>query len=327
MTTRRRPIAAVFALLLTLVLAACGSGSGDTGTTTANFNDSAASQFPVTLTHALGTVTIESTPARVVALGAGDVQTAQALGVNVVAAVRNTSSDDGNWPGTEPPLASNTMSLDSVDVDIEAIAAADPDVILATTAQQTYIDRYDQLSRIAPVVVYPTAPFAHSGDDLTREIGKALGKDTDAQALIDNAHRTTQSFASAHPDLDGSTFVFGQYAGGTLYLLASPDNPSTRFLNSLGLILAPEVADLADDGTQNGFVTVSPERFSLLSSADHVLISTPGDPDGNAFRSMPVVADLGDQLSVIPTDLAAALLTSNPGSTPYLIDSLDAVLG
>lgn len=313
------PLTAI-AISAAVFSAACGSTAADDKTDTPTTNSS------VTVTHARGEVTVPATPSRVVVLGSGDALMASALGATVVAAVANPSSADKNWPGTQPPLNSDVMTLDSVKPNVETIAAARPDIILATTAQQSYVDLYDQLTNIAPTIIYPTAAFADSGEDLLRLIGKVLGKEDQANTLISAANKEVTDFATSNPSLKNSTYAFGQYAGGTLYLLAAKENPSTRFLTSLGLQLSPEVAQLAAGGTANGFVTLTPELFSSLGTADHILVSTPGDPEGTQFRAVPLVSELGDNLHVISTDLAGALLTANPSSVNYLIDQLQPAL-
>ncbi|MFC3241909.1 ABC transporter substrate-binding protein [Gordonia humi] len=199
--------------------------------------------------------------------------------------------------------------------------------MLATTAQQPYIDKYDELSHIAPTVVYKTEPFADSGETLVELIGQALGKSDAARELIASSQKKITEFTAANPKIKGMSYAFGQFAGDQLYLLASEKNPSTRFFASLGMTLDPQVAELGAQGTQGGFTVLAPENYTRVSSAQKVLVSTPGDEGGKDFSSRPVVASaFGDHLRVISTDLAGALLTANPASTSYLLEQLRPAL-
>ncbi|MGO3325902.1 ABC transporter substrate-binding protein [Gordonia sp. (in: high G+C Gram-positive bacteria)] len=303
-------------LIIALGVGACSSSNDD--------GDEAAA---ITVTHAKGTIALPAAPERIVAVGSGDVQIASALGADVVGAVANPSAPDKNWPGTPKPFPESVMSLDSTAPNIEAIAALHPDVILATTAQQAYIDKYPELSRIAPTVVYKTEAFADSGDTLVELIGTALGKPDQARDLISSSKQAISEFTEANPTVKGMTYAFGQYAGDQLYLLASEKNPSTRFLTSLGMRLDPKVAELGKDGTQDGFTELSAENYTQISSAQKVLVSTPGDEGGAKFSANPTVKSaFGSQLEVISTDLAGALLTANPASTDYLLEQLRPAL-
>ena len=321
----RRLRALFVAVTAAVVLAGCGGG-GETSTPTSEIDS--ASTFPVNVTHAHGTVTIESAPARVVTLGSADTQIASALGANIVGAVRNPSSVDGNWTGTALPDA--VLVLDSTKPNIEAIAAFTPDVILATTAQAEYDKSYDVLSRIAPVVSYKTALLQDSGEELTELIGSALGKGEQARALTAQSDEAIGQFRTTHDSLEGKTYAYGQYAGGTLYLLGQPTNPSAKFLSRLGLKVADEVASAATADPTSAFVKFSPENFGILDSADVALISTYGEGSEEEFRGLPTVASLAltvrGNLQVIDQELSSALLFPNPATTEFLLGRLTPIL-
>lgn len=324
--TRARRLWVLFAAVATAaIVAGCGSG-GETSTETSEIDSS--STFPVNVTHAHGTVTIESAPTRVVTLGSADTQIASALGADIVGAVRNPSSADGNWTGTSLP--DSVLTLDSTKPNIEAIAALNPDVILATTAQAEYDKSYDVLSRIAPVVSYKTALLQDSGEELTELIGIALGKGDQARELTAQSNEAIGQFRTTHQALDGKTYAYGQYAGGTLYLLGQPTNPSAKFLSRLGLKVADEVASAATADPSSAFVKFSPENFGVLDSADVALISTYGEGSEEEFRGLPTVASLAlttrGNLEVIDQELSSALLFPNPATTEYLLDRLTLIL-
>lgn len=167
-----RSIGVLAAAAATLALAACGSGSAGTDTTSEAASDAATDSaettggdsgvFPVTVTHAYGTTTIDAEPERVATVGWSNQEAALALGVVPVIMEKATwgdDDDDGVLPWVEEKLTelgAETPDLyDATDgIDFEAIADADPDVILAAYSGLSK-DDYETLSQIAPVVAFP----------------------------------------------------------------------------------------------------------------------------------------------------------------------------
>jgi iron complex transport system substrate-binding protein len=276
----------------------------------------AAGSGPVTVTHARGETVIESEPSAVVALGSGDVQIASALGANIVGAVRNPTSDDGNWTGVSLP--DDVLTLDAVTPNIEAIASLEPDLILATTAQAAYGEEYDRLSQIAPVVSYKTALLEDSGDELTELIGTALGRSDRAREIIEESNSAIADFAGRRTDLDGKQYAYGQFAGGTLYLLGKLTSPSAIFLSQLGLRIDDAIASAAN--ADSPFVTYGPENFSVVAGPDIAMVSVYGPPD--AFTS---IVDAPD-LVLVDQEFSSAMLFPNPATTDYLLGRLDEIL-
>src|SRR5690554_3147776 len=133
-----RPVLA--ATLLALALAGCAPSAGpaDEPAATPEATEGAAGAFPVTIEHAFGETVIEAEPQRVVTWGWGSTDAAIALGVVPVAIPFQAYGGDENgvlpWiaealeeMGAETP----TVLPDSAEAPVEAIAAAEPDLILA----------------------------------------------------------------------------------------------------------------------------------------------------------------------------------------------------
>lgn len=121
--------------------------------------------------------------------------------------------------------------------NLEQIAALEPDLILATTAQSGYAEVYDRLSELAPTIVYFTAPLQDSGEDLLTQIGMALGETEAADELRRSSDQAIETFVTQHPGMVSKRIAFGQFAGGTTYLVADPNAQSARFFGALGLRL------------------------------------------------------------------------------------------
>src|SRR5918998_1844147 len=143
---------------LAVLAGACGSGDGDETTTDEPSEGAAApsenggdAAFPVEIEHEYGSTTSEELPERVVTVGLTDQDAVLALGV-VPVGITDWFGDHphGVWPwaqdllgGVEPEVLSSEQGIDA-----EAIAALEPDVILALYAGLTD-DEYDTLSEIA----------------------------------------------------------------------------------------------------------------------------------------------------------------------------------
>ena len=90
----------------------------------------------ITVDHALGTTTIDGPVERVVALGLTDLDAALALGAPVVGAA-SSGLGDGVPPWTDAAEGADVTVLevsgDASSVDLEEVAALEPDLILAAT--------------------------------------------------------------------------------------------------------------------------------------------------------------------------------------------------
>ena len=176
-----------FLLLPALLLAtACGdddAGSEEATATTAPTTEPAdgrdGAAFPRTIEHAMGTTEIPEQPERVVVLDTGELDSAIALGVTPVGAVRAPVED-----GFLEYLSEETTDTELVgtidDVNLEAVAALRPDLILSSELRHE--DIYDELSAIAPTVFTETVGVVWKENLLVH--AEALGLDDEADELL-----------------------------------------------------------------------------------------------------------------------------------------------
>lgn len=319
----RRPVAVLVVVLVVAALAGCG------GSDPARPDRSGG----IRIEHLHGVTTVPATPRRVVALGQADVQIAVALGVELVGAVRDPTSDDGNWPGVEPPLPDDVATFDDDVPNLEQIAMLHPDLILAVSANQAYLDIYDRLDAIAPVVAATHPPMESTGEEVALLIGRALYRDEAARELIARSDRAVAAFAAEHAAWAGTSYALGLWVNGTTYLAAGPELQSSQFLQRLGLRLPAAFGELTGKGrgTAHGLVPLSEERLDVLGAADRVLISTWGSGSREEFTRSPVVVSSGlassDRLHMISPELASPLLEPNPAVTDYVLRELARELG
>jgi iron complex transport system substrate-binding protein len=284
-----RPTLRATALLAAaIVLAGCGSGSADEADAAAPSGSSDA--FPVTIEHTFGTTTIDEEPQDVVTWGFGSTDAALALGVVPVAIpFQSYGGDDAGllpWiaeeldeQGVETP----TVLPEGDEVPFEAIAAADPDVILANYSGITQQD-YETLSQIAPTVAYPGEAWTTPWRDVVTTVGVALGRAEEAADLIADTEQTIADAAAEHPELQGRTVAAVWDTAGTFYVYEGAD-ARVEFLTDLGLEVAPSVEALSTDES-TFYSTLSYEETSQLTS-DILLSYASTQAEADAFAAQP----------------------------------------
>ncbi|TDC49434.1 iron-siderophore ABC transporter substrate-binding protein [Jiangella ureilytica] len=327
--TRRRLPTVLLALLLgAAALAGCGSDDG--GSTAPAGGDSAApgtDAFPVTIEHALGSTTIEAAPERVATWGPSGQDVAVALGVTPVAmpVIDYGGDDEGVLPwvreeigdGDLPALVPNVAGEE---IPYEAIAEAEPDVILAVYSGITQ-EEYDTLSAIAPTVAYPDAPWSTPWQEQTTIVGQALGRSGEAEQLVADTEEYLATRSDEYPELDGTTFAYGAENAGQLALYTS-DDVRVRLLADLGMTVAPYVDESAPGDAV--YYDVSPELVGDIE-ADVFVAWFDDQEAADAFAANPAYASIpavaaGAFAPVVGESYVAASSAPSVLSIPWMLD-------
>lgn len=309
-----------------LALTACGSGDGASSTTSSGTE---AGKFPVTISQALGKVTIDAPPKRVVALDYPSADAALALGVVPVGTYKVAYVDGGVQEWTQRAIDRlGGESPELIDTEagfpFETIQALDPDVILATNTYPLIEESWDQLNAIAPVVGHVEGPGVDDWRQGMAQVAKALGKEAEGEAVIDRVEGKLAAARSRYPQLAGRTVsIFNYVAGDGLYVINDEKDASIRFFEQLGLAgLSPGVAALSG---QEGRAKISAERYPEIEA--DVVIGTSPEPaaleeleEDKLFREVPAVAR-GSYLSVAIGE-GTAMAFPSALSVPYAIDEL-----
>lgn len=242
-----------------------------------------AQDFPVTIPHAFGETTIPAKPRRIVTWGWASQDAVLALGEIPVGIPHFAYGGDENgalgWDkdavaalgGTFP-----TILPAGNDVPVEAVAALQPDLIIAVYSSLTE-DEYKVLSGIAPVVAYPDVPWSTSWQDVITTTGKAIGKPVESEALVAELEQFMIAETAKYPEVQGTTFAGIAEYNGAVAVYAGLD-PRMSFLEDLGMVLAPSVTELAQGETF--FYSLSYETFDQLTS--DILISYFETPETDA---------------------------------------------
>lgn len=170
---------AIAALAIALALGAlAGCSAAQETTEPLQSSDSAAeSAFPVTITDDAGrSVTIEAAPERIVSLAPANTEILFAIGAgNRVVGV--TTYDD--YPAEVTEIA---QVGDFAGPNLEAVAAADPDLVLATTGVQG--DVIAKLEELGAIVIAVDPQTLDGLYEAISEVGMATGERDGAEAVI-----------------------------------------------------------------------------------------------------------------------------------------------
>lgn len=320
------------------------TGNASTSTETSKTETPASQEtdatYPIVIKHAFGETVIKSKPERVATIQWANQDVALALGVVPVgfsAANYGVQDDCGLLPWTAEKLKELGVSepnvfQDTDGLDFEAISDADPDVILAAYSGITQED-YDILTKIAPVVAYPTTPWLTTWREQVMLNATGMGMKAEGEQLIKDTENLVKEKVSEHPELRGKKVVWVNFSAKDMSKLHiyTPADPRGSFLMELGMEYPESVTNQITD-TTNYSLNISAENADVLNDAD-ILV---GYGDESLYEAVKADSLLGkipaiQRGSVLfignGTPLAAAG-NPNPLAISYTIDEyLDLLEG
>lgn len=329
MTTRDTPVSRRLLLggslsaLLLGGLAAC-SGSSDAPEPEAPPTP----VFPVTVDHAYGRTTVKADPQRIVVIGYNEQDILLALGIKPIA----TTQFVGDAPYAVYPWAQDRLGdakptvLEAAEgLQLDEIKKLKPDLIIGTNAgvdQQTY----DQLSAIAPTI--PNS--GSSGNDYyerwqiqTALVGQAVGRQEQAQQLVDDLTQRYADVAAAHPHWHDVTAAFVQAPYDDGSTIAWPNGLGTDFLTDLGFVIPASLDSYVND--EEAQAQIPGKDASVLNDAKLLVWGTDTE-DGSDIENDKVLKKLDavkDGRSLFTGEpLTSAIYFSSILSLPYVLDQL-----
>lgn len=331
MNVRRAPLLVLSALVAVVGLAACGSDPAPTDPDGKAGPGQTAGAFPLTVEHKFGETTVEAEPERVVSVGYTEHDVLLQLGV-VPVGVTDWYGDQpfATWPWAQELLGDAEPEVLSLDdgFQYERIAALRPDLIIGTNAGMTAED-YALLSEIAPTVasVEGSTQYFSSWTDQTLQIARALGREADGQAIIDEVEAAHAEVAAAHPEYADLTAVFSQGGPYDGILYVYPEGLSTDFLTDLGFRYLPGLEDYAPElGSQ---AEISAENVGLIE-ADVVVFATESQDQFDELQGWATISLLpavGEGRAVYTDEtLAGAVYFDTPLSRAYVLERLAPML-
>lgn len=327
---RLRPLGGALAILTLALLA----GGCSTGSTAAPADDSVkagqaqAAAFPVTLTHALGTTTIEAEPQRVAAVGYSEADFALALGVVPISAAKITwgGNDHGSTRWFDDALATidgaeQPERLDETDgIPVDDLIALEPDLVIATQSGITKSE-YQRLTKAQiPVVAYAEAPYTTTWQQSLTMIGQALGRSDRAAELAAETEQVIADTAAEYPQLAGKTFTFGGANSADLssFYVYTPEDNRPRLLIELGM--KPTAFVQREAPKDAFFFDVSAERAQDLDADVFLTYATSAEEvaqiaENPLARQIPAIRDNRWYASIDQTE-ALGLSAPSPLSIP-----------
>jgi iron complex transport system substrate-binding protein len=285
-------------LSLAILLSGCTGATDETPAESRDGTDTAA--FPVTVTDDAGRqVTIEDEPERIVSLAPGNTEIVAALGL-VDSLVGVTTYDD--YP---PEVLDLPQVGDFVAPNLEAVAAAEPDVVFATTGIQAEI--IEQLEATGAVVVAVDPADLESLFASIEMVGAALGEADRAQDLTAGMRAEIDEITQAAV-ADGEVTVFIEIAQNPLFKAGK----GTLLDDLIGSAGGTNVVG------QEGYVAFSAEELLTLDPGHYLAtMGSMSDPSELAARpgydALTAVRD--DRVTILDDDLV-----SRPG--PRVVDGV-----
>ncbi|PVG84321.1 iron-siderophore ABC transporter substrate-binding protein [Nocardioides gansuensis] len=332
MSLRPRVLAgALSAALAAAALAGCSTGStqaSEPTTTSETQVDEGA--FPVTIEHVFGETTIEEEPTRVATLGWTDQDLALSLRVVPVGSTKLTwggnEAGSSDWFDAELEElgAEQPVRYDDTDgAPIDEVAALAPDVILATNSGITEKE-YDKLSKIAPVVAYPEAPWVTPWQTSLEMVGQALGRSELAGEVAAETEAEIAEARADFPQLQGASVIFAYLTTAdlsTIGIYGAEDN-RVRALEDFGMTSPALVDEVVKKGQYYG--TLSAERAADVES-DVLLTYAEKPGDLATFTKDPLLGQIpalkaGHAYAEQDKHVGLAITNPSPLSIPFIAE-------
>ena len=215
-----------------------------------------------------------------------------------------------------------TASVTAGSMDLEAIAALQPDLIVGVVNQVR--DVYDQLRAIAPTVAFATVTTTANWEELVRNFSDAVNRVDALEPLMVDYRARAAAIREAHAATLESIRVAFIEARGTDWYLYTPTSSHGQVLAAAGV----RFASPGDDETQY-VLDFNYETIGVLDQADVVLASALSDgrfdPDTQNLIDQPVFALLPAARAGQVYPITNIFPTSYLQATAFL-DELEAVL-
>ncbi|WP_338886122.1 iron-siderophore ABC transporter substrate-binding protein [Rhodococcus sovatensis] len=324
LVSRRRTAVLSGVLAAVLVIGGCSS-STDTAR-----SDTGADFEAVTIDSALGQAVVTSKPERIVTLGMGSAETAIALGTVPVGMEEYPwgSDDSGYLPWVNDAVNDVGAELPEqfaggTELNVEAILALDPDLILAPWSGITQ-QQFDALNSFAPVVAYAEQPWTITWEEQISVIGKAMGEAEKASDEIAEIKNRFADATAAHPEYQDVTFSYIYNTGpGTLGVFLAEEQ-RVAMVRALGLTVDPVVYTLDEtEGTDSSVIGL--ENANLLNDSDLIFTFYSDGQNRRDTEAQPAynqIPAISRGSVVAPTDQPFVTASSiiNPLTVPWALE-------
>lgn len=281
----------LLAMGMSSFVAGCGKASDEHAPR--NGGASSLSGWPRTIAGADRLTTVARPPQRIVSTSVTLTGILLAIGAPVIASAA-TQADTGvsdregffrQWGAVAQERG--VRPLYSGEPDVEAVAAAAPDLILvARTGGDSALRIADQLAQIAPVLVLDYGD--KSWQELAKVLGHATGREARAAQAVAffNDRVTAVARKLRLPPQPTTAMVY--YEDGSGANIWTPVSAQGKLLRDLGFTLAtvpPGVRTTQAMGRRNDVLQISGEQFADALAGDTILLFAADDAVVRAVRA------------------------------------------
>lgn len=270
-----------------------------------------------TLAHQHGEATLTALPTAIVAAGPGDGDAVLSLGVQPAAIVAPATG----LPSWEKDLITGDTQI-LTDADPAQIATVKPDLIIDTGNIDAAA--YRGLADIASTVTRAANAREWTWQTQLKWIGRILGRNDQAQKLIDDATAAQAKLREAHPVFDGKSIevVFVTDDGVSA---AVPLSPAAQYLQGLGFryLSKPAITAAAAGGGDTAPVP-DPAALNTTPTDVRVVVRTDSAAGGGSYNGLPQPFTQYRGATIIIDDPAVIDALQVPGyaATTYLNEAL-----
>ncbi len=235
---------AILSVFTILFLAACGNNNEQDETADKEKEGSKTENTGYTVEHAMGTTKLDKTPEKVVILTNEGTEALLSMGVTPVGAVQSWTGDPWYEHIAEDMKDVQVVGTES-EVNVEAIAALQPDLIIGNKMRQEKI--YDQLNDIAPTV------FAETLRGYWKEnfelYAKALNKEEEGKKVLADYDSRIQEIKTSLGDKINQEVSIVRFMAGDVRIYHK-DTFSGVILDQIGFA-RPESQNVDDFAEKN----------------------------------------------------------------------------
>ena len=258
LSNTRRALAGAAASVAVLSLAACAS-SGTAAPSSAPAtptSSAAAAQFPVTVHAANGNITIARRPTAIVSLSATATEMLFAIGAGPQVKAVDRDSD---YPPNVP-----RSTLNSLELNVEAVAAYQPDLVVAAGLSKA---QSQQLARLSVHVLdEPAATDVSQSYQQLTQLGAATGHPDGAAAVVARMKQQIAAIARSMPKRSATYY----YELDQTYYSVTSATFIGRALRLLGLA---SIADSAKGAAASGGYPQLSAEFILNADPGYVFLA------------------------------------------------------
>lgn len=215
------------------------------------------SAYPRTITHLKGETVIAARPVKIATPYIAFVDYLAVLDEYPIAA-QGVETIKRNFPSLSKHIEGKEIMDLGMEVNLEKLLAAEPDLIIAAEDMK---DQYDRLTQIAPTVIFPQA-----GDwrETLQQIAEVIGKEEYATKVLDDFDSKSEMYKQKLSFRKDESVMFAMYSGKEQFITWK-DGRFDPFYKGLGL---KQVEGTQQDGplSLESLVSLNPDHLFIINN-------------------------------------------------------------